>query len=49
MNTDMLVDQAIASCPYLLAIQIRRDETLKVDTEKWIKQIIETADKNEPK
>jgi len=43
MTPDKLIDQAISNCPYLLMIQIERDETLKKDVKNWLRQIIKDA------
>jgi len=43
MTPDKLIDQAISNCPYLLMIQIGRDETLKKDVKNWLRQIIKDA------
>jgi len=49
MNQNELIDQSLANCPYLLRVQIERDERLKEDTEKWLEKIIETAKKDASK
>jgi len=41
MTPDRLIDQAISNCPYLLMIQIERDETK--DVKNWLRQIIKDA------
>lgn len=46
MNNNELINQALGNCPYLLRIQIDRDETSKEDAKKWLEKVIETAKKD---
>ena len=46
MNNNELINQALGNCPYLLRIQIDRDEISKENTRKWLERVIETAKKD---